>query len=126
MTYTIMVITAAILITFICASVCTLIYVAIFHITKIEASLANCKFIQGNKRVYSRAGMLGNAMRLSMIAGMLTTPNFYIHRGLADADQIKNFPYPMKILLRTTWICLGLSFCALIILHIADRLLRLT
>jgi len=73
-------------------SVIALIYIAYRHIETIESQLINCKLAQGNRSLYSNAGILGKCMRLCMIAGMLSTPDFYIRRNLADPIEIQSTP----------------------------------
>jgi len=51
-----------------------------------------------------------------MIAGMLSTPNFYIRRKLASASEIKNFPRRTRRVLLFFWYYLITSTLSLIIL----------
>jgi len=85
------------------------------HIETLESQLANCKFVQGNRSLYATAGMLGKTMRLCMIAGMLSTPNFYLRRNLADLDDIHNIPQRTKRVLLFFWYYLIFSASSLVI-----------
>jgi len=96
-------------------SLVALIYIACRHIETIESQLINCKFVQGNRSMYSTAGILGKMMRLCGIAGMLSTPNFYIRRNLADPIDIQSIPQKTKHLLLFFWYCLKLSVSSLLI-----------
>lgn len=98
-------------------SLAALSCIACRHIETIESQLTNCKFVQGNRSLYSPAGMLGKCMRLCMIAGMLSTPNFYIRRNLADPTDIQSIPPRTKRLLLFFWYTLMLSILSLIILE---------
>jgi len=93
-----------------------LTYIAHKKIETIESLLKDCKFVQGNIAIYSNAGLLGKTIRLCMIAGMLSTSQFYIRRKLANPNEIKNFPRNTKRLLLFFWHYLTLSFLSLLIL----------
>lgn len=93
-----------------------LTYIAHKKIEKIELLLNNCNFVKGNIAIYSHAGLPGKAIRLCMIAGMLSTPNFYIRRKLASASEIKNFPRRTRRVLLFFWYYLITSTLSLIIL----------
>lgn len=101
-----------------------LTYIACRHIETIESQLAHCKFVQGNRSLYSTAGILGKTMRLCMIAGMLSTPNFYLRRNLADPVDIHRFPLRTKRLILFFWYYLILSVSSLIIVEGLTRYLE--
>ncbi|MGF6394852.1 hypothetical protein QFZ86_003786 [Pseudomonas plecoglossicida] len=96
-------------------SISALTYIAHRHIESLESQLANCKFVQGNRSLYATAGMLGKTIRLCMIAGMLSTPNFYLRRNLADPDDIHNIPQRTKRVLLFFWYYLIFSASSLVI-----------
>ena len=104
-----------IILTSLLVSISALIYIAYRQIETLESKLTNCKFIQGNRSLYASAGMLGKTMRLCMIAGMLSTPNFYLRRNLADANDIRNIPQKTKRLILFFWYYLIFSCSALAI-----------
>lgn len=60
-------------------------------------------------------------MRLCMIAGMLSTPNFYIRRNLADPTDIEAIPRKTKRLLLFFWYYLIISVLSLILLESLTR-----
>ncbi|MQG93598.1 hypothetical protein [Pseudomonas sp. MN1F] len=93
-----------------------LTYIAHKKIEEIELLLNNCDFVKGNTAIYSHAGLPGKAIRLCMIAGMLSTPIFYIRRKLANPSDIKNFPRRTRQILLFFWYYLLTSTLSLIIL----------
>ena len=105
-------------------SVSALTYIAYRHVESFETLLTNCKFVQGNRSAYSTAGVFGKTMRLCMIAGMLSTPNFYLRRNLADISDIKNFHQRTKRLILFFWYHLMLSVSSLIIFECVTRYLE--
>jgi len=96
-------------------SISALTYIAYRNIETLESQLANCKFVQGNRSLYATAGMFGKTIRLCMIAGMLSTPNFYLRRNLADPDDIHNIPQRTKRVLLFFWYYLIFSASSLVI-----------
>jgi len=93
-----------------------LTYIAHQRIETIESFLKDCKLVQGNIAIYSNAGLLGKTIRLCMIAGMLSTPIFYIRRKLANPNEIDSFPRNTKRILLFFWYYLTISFLPLTIL----------
>lgn len=102
-----------IILTSLLISVTALTYIAYRQIETLESQLTNCRLVQGNRSLFASAGMLGKTMRLCMIAGMLSTPNFYLRRNLADANDIRNIPQKTKRVILFFWYYLILS-CSLL------------
>jgi hypothetical protein len=102
-----------IIVTSLLISVTALTYIAYRQIETLESQLTNCRLVQGNRSLFASAGMLGKTMRLCMIAGMLSTPNFYLRRNLADANDIRNIPQKTKRVILFFWYYLILS-CSLL------------
>jgi len=94
-------------------SLAGLTYIACRHIETTESQLTNCKFAQGNRSLYSTAGILGKYMRPCMIAGMLSTQNFYIRRNLADPIDIQSIPPKKNQTLTPVFLVLPDSICPL-------------
>lgn len=83
----------------------------------------NCQMITGN-RFYLHMGAWGRMMMVGVVAGYLACPGFFIRRGLLDADEISNFPQPLKRrLIVSHWIMggllvsLGLEYIAMTIIR---------
>ncbi|PNA73835.1 hypothetical protein C1Y33_26465, partial [Pseudomonas sp. FW305-76] len=69
-------------------------------------------------------GAWGRMMMVGVVAGYLACPGFFIRRGLLDADEINNFPQPLKRkLIISHWIMggllasLGLEYIAMTIIR---------
>ncbi|WP_343598213.1 hypothetical protein [Pseudomonas sp.] len=80
-----------------------LMYISIRHLDRIESLLSNSRFVMGNREVYSRAGLLGRAMRICTIATMLVVPRVFAWRGLVDLQQVTEFPRRMRCVLMIAW-----------------------
>lgn len=82
---------------------CASFYVAYAYTERFESYLANCAFVENNKRSFSGAGLLGKTMRCSMIYVYLAMPSLGKKRGLVDIKEIESFPGKMKFLLVSLW-----------------------
>lgn len=121
MTNTLWMITSLTILISLLLNVLVLTYLAHDHLENIERLLPNCKFVQENRSMYSTAGILGKTMRLCMIAGMLSTPKFYLRRNLADPIDTQDFPRKTKRLILFFWYYLILSVLSLIIFESFTR-----
>lgn len=108
------------------ASVGALVFVGIFTImgiylylgyTRMEEILShvkNCKSIT-KSRFYLDLGPWGRLVMVGIVAGFLALPDLYIKNGSLDADDIKNFPEPLKRRLALShYIVWGLGLCMFI------------
>ena len=89
-----------------------LIYISIRHIDQIESLLSKSQFVQGNRAVYTRAGLLGKVMRICTVSTLLIIPRAFARRGLADLQQVKEFPCRMRRVLVITWAVAVISLIA--------------
>ncbi|MGE7993006.1 hypothetical protein ACQKPE_18605 [Pseudomonas sp. NPDC089554] len=80
-----------------------LVYISTRHIDRIESLLSKSQFVSGNRVVYSRAGLLGKVMRICTISTLLMIPRTFAKRGLADLQQVKEFPFQLRRVLVITW-----------------------
>lgn len=97
-------------------------YMSLRYLDRIESLLSKSRFVMGNKTVYSRAGLLGRVMRICTIAVLLMMPRVFAWRGLADLQQVKDFPYRMRCVLVTAW---GVAVISLIAFGSIDYLEQL-
>ncbi|OLF52968.1 hypothetical protein [Pseudomonas chlororaphis] len=83
----------------------------------------NCQMITGN-RFYLHMGAWGRIMMVGVVAGYLAFPGFFIRRGLLDADEINNFPQPLKRRLIISHYLMGGLLVVLVIESVAVMLIR--
>ncbi|MGF6394851.1 hypothetical protein [Pseudomonas plecoglossicida] len=77
-------------------------YIANKYTEFFESFLPNCKYITDNKKIYRHAGLPGKLIRTGSISLLLAIPRVFVWRGLAEAEEVKNFP-PQE---RRTLLCL--------------------
>jgi len=78
------------------ATNCVSLYISVRHLAHIESLLQNSKFVAGNIKTFSQAGLMGRVMRLLSITMILTIPKPYARRGLLDLNEIEKFPACLK------------------------------
>ncbi|AJO79679.1 hypothetical protein [Pseudomonas sp. MRSN 12121] len=83
----------------------------------------NCQMITGN-RFYLSMGPWGRMMMVGVVAGYLACPGFFIRRGLLDADEINNFPQPLKRRLIISHYIMGGLLLSLLMESAAVTLIR--
>lgn len=70
--------------------------------------LKNCSLIK-TLTPLNQGGPWGKFLLVGGISGVLTFPQMYIKRGAANADDIRNFPAPLKRkLVILHWACIAL------------------
>ncbi|MEE4690573.1 hypothetical protein V2K64_10325 [Pseudomonas alliivorans] len=93
------------------------------YIDAIEACLPGCSYVGGNKRVWSKAGLLGEVMRGGILAMVLLMPKMHAKRGLIDAQEVKNVPKHYKYLLTVPLVTCGVLLMVLLVLNVAEKYL---
>lgn len=78
------------------ATNCVSLYISVRHLEHIESLLKNSKFVAGNIKTFSQAGLMGRVMRMLSITMILTIPKPYARRGLLDLNEIEKFPACLK------------------------------
>lgn len=73
-------------------------YIAYTKMDVMLRHLSNCQAIQLRKPYFSK-GPIGRFLLLAEIIGVVRTPAWYLKQGIADPDDIKNFPPKLKRLL---------------------------
>lgn len=73
-------------------------YIAYTKMDVMLRHLSNCQAIQFRVPYFGK-GPIGRFLMLSEIIGVVRTPAWYLKQGIADPDDIKNFPPKLKRLL---------------------------
>lgn len=73
-----------------------LIYSSWRYLNYVESLMRQSEWVLANQQNYARAGLPGKVIRLCSIALMLCHSNFFIRRGLANPDDVKNFPQHIR------------------------------
>lgn len=80
-----------------------LFYMVHVYTERAEAFMKNSSFIQANKSLYFRMGLIGKAMRNGLLTLALLTPSVAAKRGLLVSDDVKSFPIGLKCILFCSW-----------------------
>lgn len=86
-----------------------LTYISVRHIDRIESMLSKSQFVTSNRLIFSRAGVIGKVMRIYTISILLMIPGVFARRGLANLQQIREFPRRTRLVLVMTWAVLVIS-----------------
>ena len=78
----------------------------------IESYLHKSKFVAGNRKVLSHAGLMGLLIRNCAMALMFLIPRLCEKRGLIEKDELLNLPAHLKRKLLVPWIICGVSLFA--------------
>ncbi|SDT06650.1 hypothetical protein SAMN05216198_3567 [Halopseudomonas litoralis] len=73
-------------------------YIAHTKMDVMVRHLPNCQAIQLRVSYFSK-GPIGRFLLLAEIIGVVRTPTWYLKQGIADPDDIRNFPPKLKRLL---------------------------
>ena len=76
-----------------------LIYSSWRYLDYVESLMRQSEWVLANQQLYARAGLPGKVIRLCAIALMLCHSGFFIRRGLANPDDVKNFPSQVRRIL---------------------------
>lgn len=93
------------------------------HLNEALAHLKNSPIVN-QQRAFLYFGIWGKMALLGGIAGFLTYSGYFIKRGLLDADEVNNFPEPLKKKLIASHYILGGLLTSFFIEYIAMRLIR--
>ncbi|MGY4659956.1 MULTISPECIES: hypothetical protein [Pseudomonas] len=93
------------------------------HLNEALAYFKNSKIVN-QQRAFLYFGTWGKMALIGGIAGFLTYSGYFIKRGLLDADEVNNFPEPLKKKLIASHYILGGLLTSFFIEYIAMRLIR--
>lgn len=81
----------------------------------VESYLDKSKFVTGNRKVLSHAGLMGLLIRNCAMALMFLIPRLCEKRGLIEKDELLNLPIHLKRKLLMPWIASGVSLFVAVI-----------
>ena len=88
---------------------------------KAESLLPNSKLVKDNKKLFSQMGLMGKDTSNGVITHILLMPKLFAKKGLVDANEVKNFPRKLKLILTLSWGSSSFFLFALIAVDIYSR-----
>jgi hypothetical protein len=84
-----------------------MLVVGYLYVDKVEAHLPSCRFVDINRSAYSGLGLSGKVIRVGSIILLLLFSDLSVKRGMAEGDELTNFPRALKWKIMLPWM-LGL------------------
>jgi hypothetical protein len=99
----------------------TLMVATVQRIDYMEDLLSKSKFVSGSKALYARAGLPGRVLRVCIVSTLLMMPRLFALKGLADLEQVRQFPRGLKVFLVSMWGVVLLSVLCVVCLDLLCR-----